>query len=112
MSHLKLVRDEPPKPPRRKGERRPLLSPEEERQFRQAMRNLRDAFGSTGALCAAMGAKTHAVNDMLAGRNRVSGDLVVRAMRALGLSLAELLGGPIPADRCRACGQIKRGRAA
>jgi hypothetical protein len=49
---------------------------------------------------------------MLAGRNRVSGDLVVRAMRASGLTLAELLGGPVPADRCRACGQIKRGRAA
>lgn len=29
-------------------------------------------------------------------------------MRASGLTLDELLGAPTPADRCRACRQIKR----
>ena len=105
---LRLVKPEGPKSQRRKYERRPVLSREEERHFRQAMRNLRDAFGSTGALCAAMETPQNTVHAMLAGRTGVSGDLIVRAMRASGLSLAELLGDPVPADRCRACGQIKR----
>lgn len=105
---LKLERDEPTKPKRRKGERKPVLSPEEERQFLQSLRNIRDAFGSSGALCKAMDAGPNAVNYVLSGRGRVSGAMIVRVMRASGLTLAELLGGPVPADRCRACGQIKR----
>jgi len=43
-----------------------------------------------------------------AGKASDSGSMLVMAMRASGLSLAELLGGPVPADRCRAGGQIKR----
>lgn len=109
---LRLVKPAEPKLARRKGERRVLLTPIEERQFRQAMRNLRDAFGSWGALAEAMEAYKGTVINMVRGAQGVSGDMVVRAMRASGLSLAELLGGPVPADRCRACGQIKRGRAA
>ena len=108
MSHLKIVEPEAPKPPRRKGERKPLLSSEEERRFRQAAQNLAAAFGSWGALAAAMETRTSAISHMISGRSSVSGDMVVRAMRAAGLSLAELLGGPILADRCRACGQVKR----
>ena len=112
MSHLRVVKPEPARAPRRKGERRPLPTPDEERQFRQAMRNLRDAFGSWGALAAAMGALQKTIASMMCGAQSASGDMVVRAMRASGLSLDELLGGPVPADRCRACVQIKRGRAA
>lgn len=112
MSHLHVVRDEPLRPPRRKGERTPLLSREEAQRFRQAMRNLRDAFGSWGCLAAAMGAHPVTLSGMMSGAKSVSGDMVVRAMRASGLSLNELLGPPVAADRCRACGQIKRGRAA
>ena len=107
---LKLVTNEPAPPPRkrRKWERVPLLSDLEEQRFRQACRNLRDAFGSPGALAAAMRASPHAIRIMMAGRTRPSGDIIVKAIRASGLSLAELLGAPVPADRCRACGQIKR----
>lgn len=106
---LRLVKDAPPKPPRRKGQRTPpVLTSTEEQRFRQAMRNLRDAFGSWGALADAMGAKTKAMGHMMRGICHVSGDMIVRAMRASGLSLAELLGAPVPADRCRACGQFKR----
>ena len=112
MSHLRIVRNEPPKTPRRKGERKPILSSEEERRFRQAMRNLRDAFGTWGALAAAMGATEAAIDAMRAGRSRVSGEMVVRAMRASGLSLGELLDEPAPVALCRACRQVKRGRAA
>jgi hypothetical protein len=109
---LRLVKPEAPKPPRRKGERKPLLSPEEERRFRQAMRNLRDAFGTWGALAAAMDANEGTIDAMQQGRSRVSGDMLIRAMRASGLSLGELLGEPAPVAICRACRQVKRGRAA
>ncbi|NUQ72027.1 MAG: transcriptional regulator [Polyangiaceae bacterium] len=105
---LRLVKPEGPRPLRRKGERSALLTPDEERRFRQGMRNLHIAFGSWGALAAAMGTRTSAISHMMAGRSTVSGDMMVRAMRASGLSLGELLGVPVPADRCRACGQIKR----
>jgi hypothetical protein len=85
-----------------------LLSHEDAQRFRQAMRNLRDAFGTWGALAAAMGAHPVTLSSMMGGSKSVSGDMIVRAMRASGLTLAELLGGPVAADRCRACGQIKR----
>jgi hypothetical protein len=104
---LRLVKPEEPKPPRRKGERKPLLSPEEERRFRQAMRNLRDAFGTWGALAAAMDANEGTIDAMQQRRSRVSGELIIRAMRASGLSLADLLGEPQIAGKCRACGSIR-----
>lgn len=107
VSHLRIVKPEGPKAARR-GERSALFTPDEERRFRQAMRNLSGAFGSWGALAAAMRVRTSAISHMMAGRSAVSGDMIVRAMRASGLSLSELLGNPVPADRCRACGQIKR----
>jgi hypothetical protein len=105
---LRLVKPEGPEPSRRKGERKPLLSLEEERRFRQAMRNLRDAYGTWGALAAAMDANEGTIDAMQQGRSRVSGDMLIRAMRASGLTLDDMLGDPALAGRCRACGQIKR----
>ncbi|HLM76512.1 MAG TPA: hypothetical protein VK459_27605, partial [Polyangiaceae bacterium] len=58
MSHLKLVRPEGPKPPRQKGGPRhaaSVLTPEEQRQARAALRNLRDSFGTLACLSNAMG---------------------------------------------------------
>jgi hypothetical protein len=106
---LKLVRDEPTKPPRRKARRHDadVLTADEQRQARQALRNLRDAFGCYGALAKAMGVPYNTVHHA-ASAGPVSAAVLVRAMRASSLTLAELLGGPVPADRCRACGQIKR----
>lgn len=106
---LRLVGSEPPKATskRRKGERTPVLSEDEEKRFRAAMRGLRDAFGTWGALSAAMGADSGAVYTMMSGKHRVSGDMIVRAMRASGLTLNDLLGAPTLAGRCRACGAVK-----
>ena len=108
MSHLKIVRDEPPRPPRRKGERSPLLTREEAQRFRQAMKKLRDAFGTRGALAAAMDSPKASVEHMARGYTGISGDMIIRVMRASGLSLAELLGGPALAGTCRACGAVKK----
>lgn len=105
---LKLVgKEAPAKPPRRRGERLPLLSQDEAQRFRQALKNLRDAFGTWPFLAKAMDVRVNALGRTVSGRASVTGDMVVRAMRASGLSLAELLGKPVSADRCRACGQFK-----
>lgn len=104
---LRLVKPEGPRPLRRKGERSALFTSDEERRFRQAMRNLCAAFGSWGALAAAMRVRTSAISHMMAGRSSVSGDMIVRAMRASGLSLGELLGVPASASVCRACGGLR-----
>lgn len=105
---LRLVRDAPPKPKRRKHARTRLLSDIEERRFRAAMRGLQGAFGSWACLADAMGVKTVTIEQMRSGRTHVSGDMIVRAMRASGLTLADLLGAPKLAGTCRACGAVKR----
>lgn len=107
MSHLKIVKDEPPKP-RPKRQRSPLLTPDEEKRFRQAMKNLRDAFGTWACLAAAMGSALTSVAHMMDGSCHVSGDMIIRAMKASGLTLTELLGAPVLAGTCRACGAVKR----
>jgi len=111
VSHLRIVKPEGPKPPRRKGGPRhetTVLTPEEQRKVRQAIRNLRDAFGTWACLADAMGMPVKSLGHAMSARLGLSPAVVLRAMRASGLTLDELLGGPAPAERCRACGQIKR----
>ena len=107
---LRLVGNESPKPPpRRKRERTPLLTEDEERRFRAATRGLRDAFGGTwGVLADVMRTKVDTLEAMMFGRSAVSGDLIVRAMQASGLSLKDLLGEPKLVGTCRACGAVRR----
>lgn len=109
---LRLVRDEPPKAPRRgrrpgKCSRPPILSTDEEKRFRAAMRGLHDAFGSWPCLASAMDTGTYTISHMMRGKTHVSGALIVKAMRASGLTFAELIGKPIAANRCRACGKVR-----
>lgn len=106
---LHLVGREPAKPPpkRRKWTRAVLLTPGEEARFRAAMKNLQGAFGSWSCLAEAMGANYGAIKGMMYGVTHVSGDMIVRAMRAGGVTLAELISGPVAADRCRACGRVR-----
>ena len=92
--HLHLVGREPKKPARKKYQRAPLLTPDEERRFRAALTNLQGAFGSWECLAHAMGVRVHTINHARAGRVSVSGDLIVRAIRASGLTYADLVGAP------------------
>jgi hypothetical protein len=58
MSHLKLVGQDPPKTTRRKGGPRheaSVLTPEEERKARQAIRNIKDRCGTWACLADMMG---------------------------------------------------------
>lgn len=105
---LHLVREEPPKPRRKKYTRTPVLSDEEARRFRQALKNLQGAFGSYSCLAKAMGVVMHTVWCAAQGRHGISGDLIVKAMRASGLGLKDLIGEPVGLTRCPACGAARR----
>lgn len=99
-----------PKPPRRARTAEPLLSPEEARRFRRAIWNLHDQkFRTWRALAAAMGCPTPvSVEHMARGYNGISGDMIVRAMRASGLSLEDLIGPAASVEVCGACGARRR----
>jgi hypothetical protein len=106
---LRLVGKDPPK--REKGRPRHesiVLTPDEQRRARQALRNLKDAFGTWACLADAMGMRTKSLIHAVSGRYGLSPAVLLRAMRASGLTLDDLLGAPAMAGRCRACGQIKR----
>lgn len=110
---LRLVKPggpKPPKPPRRGGKTHSssVFTPEEKTRMRQAFRNLRDAFGTWACMARAMDVPDVTLRRAANARRPISAALIIRASKASGLSIAELLGGPIPAERCRACGQIKR----
>lgn len=109
MSHLRIVGSEPRKPPRRKGQSylRGLLTPDEQTRAAQAMRNLRDAFGSYACLADATGIFTNTLVRAVQ-RKRVTPAMLFAASRASGLTIDDLLSAPVPTDRCRACGQVKR----
>ncbi len=105
---LRLVRDEPPKSKRPKYRRSLVFSGEEARRFRQALKNLQGAFGSWPCLAKAMGVDEHTIWRVAKSKQNFGGDLVVRAMRASGLGLKDLIGEPNGLTRCRACGAVKR----
>lgn len=86
---------EPTKPPRKRYQRIPLLNAEESRRFRQAVRNLKErGFATWDCLASAMRVTRVALAHMMDGRHAVSGEMIVRAMKASGLTLDELLGAP------------------
>ncbi|HZF54858.1 MAG TPA: transcriptional regulator [Polyangiaceae bacterium] len=106
---LRLVGKDPPK--RQKGGPRHetvVLSPDEQRKARQALRNLKDHFGTWACLADAMGMRTKSLINAVSGRCGLSPAVLLRAMRASGLTLDDMLGAPATAGRCRACGKIKR----
>lgn len=109
MSHLRIVGNEPPKPPRRKGQSylRTLLTPEERTRAAQAMRNLRDAFGSYACMADAMGVFPNTLVSAVR-RKEVTVAMLFAASRASGLTIDDLLSVPVPAGMCKACGQVKR----
>lgn len=109
MSHLRIVGSEPPKRPRKT--RTPfssmLLSHDERIRGAQALRNLKSAFGTWDCLSDAMGVDTKMLHTAIR-LGRVTVNILYAASRASGLTIDDLLSAPVPTDRCRACGQVKR----
>lgn len=110
MNHLRIVKSTPVKSKRRKGTPyvRDLLSEEDQRHARQALRNLRDAFGSLSCLADASGVSHSILWSAACGRVPVTVTLLYAVAKASGLTIDDLLSAPVPADRCKACGQVKR----
>jgi hypothetical protein len=106
---LRLVGKDPPKR-QKDGPRHEtiVLSPDEQRKARQALRNLKDHFGTWTCLADAMGMPVKSLLAAMSGRYGLSSAVLLRAMRASGLTLADMLGAPVVAGRCRACGQVKK----
>ena len=92
MSHLRLVGTEAP-PKRRKGTRpSPVLTEDQERAFKAAVRGLASKrFGSLVKMSLAIGYTRRALSNMLSARGRVTGDLVLRVALACSIPVEVLI---------------------
>lgn len=116
---LRIVHPAPagPVPRPSKGRRSAALSltDEEVRHLRAATRNAVRAFGSSGALAAALGMPRNTVHAVTAPRGaRPTAIFAVRLAKAAGMSIEAVIGPALSeAGRCKACGaRIGEGRAA
>jgi hypothetical protein len=107
---LRLVGKDPPKKqtggPRHESI---VLSPDEQRKARQALRNLKDHFGTWACLADAMGMRTKSRVKAVSGRYGLSPAVLLRTMRASGLGLGASSGRTLP--RMRRDLEIRMSRA-
>jgi len=105
MSHLRLVKPEGPKPPRKKYQRGdPTFTPDESDRIRAALRHARTLFGTWPCLAAALYLSAAQVTRAAHGRKRITASIAVRLARALGKPLESLYRAPTSADVCPTCG--------
>ncbi|XXX78579.1 transcriptional regulator [Sorangium sp. So ce134] len=69
------------------------------------MRNLRTAYGTWGCLAVVMGVSRDSLRRIAAGRDAGSPATAQRAAKAAGVTVEQLLGGLVAADRCPTCGK-------
>ena len=83
-----------------------LLSDEEVRYVRAAVRNTARAYGGIAVLAEVMGVPPDTISGVLARRkHRASGTFAIRLARAAGTSVEAILTGAISeATRCNTCG--------
>lgn len=107
VRHLRLVHPSPPRPtgPKRRHNPGPTFTPEEEARVRAALRRTRSLFGTWACLADALYLAPDTPEDVAAGRQRVSGDIVVRLAKALGKPVESLYRAPTDASTCAACGR-------
>lgn len=90
------------------GERRRFsdLTSDEHQRVRVALRFLARRLGSWKALAAAMRAKESTVTYTASARSKPSAGVALRAARAAGVPLEDILSGAFPpADTCPHCGR-------
>ncbi|MEZ4294216.1 MAG: helix-turn-helix transcriptional regulator [Polyangiaceae bacterium] len=106
MSHLRLVRDEPPTPPgpRKNKMPPPIFTREELGRLRVSFENARHQYGSWRALAAALGVTYEAVIKVGHGKHPVSPGLVLRLARALRVPVESLYRPLTVASVCPTCG--------
>jgi len=103
---LRLVHPSPPSPPRPKGKRPRLFSPEEDARVRAALRNARTCFGGWAPLAAALHMAANTVCGMATGNRPVTADAVLRLARALNVPAETLYRPGLTVLRrpCPTCG--------
>jgi zinc transporter ZupT len=105
---LRLVHpDDGRKPPSRRH--RPstalLLTPEETRHAKNALRATARAYGGVDVLATVIGVPAATIYQAASKRRRPSGILVIRLAAAAGMSVEAVLSGKLTeAGRCPACG--------
>lgn len=77
--HLRIVRDELPKPRASRGFRSTALSAEQERAAKVSLRGLSRKWGSQRKLSAALGLHPDTLVNALCRNNRISAEILVRA---------------------------------
>ncbi len=90
-----------------------VLSDEEVRHVRAAVRNTARAYGGNAVLAEVMGVPADTISGVLTSRkHRASGTFAIRLARAAGASVEAILTGAISeATRCNTCGRrIGEGR--
>ena len=92
-SHLRVVRDELPKPRRRKGLRAPpVLSLEQDRAAKVALRGLAvKRYGSLAAMSRALGYYPHTLANVLCKRGRVTPEILLRAALACSVPVEGMI---------------------
>ena len=97
-----------------KGKRSPglMLTAEESRHLRVALKNLRWAYGTWACLAEVMGIRSFALQDVASGKSPGSAAMALRAAQAAGMHVETLLSGALsPAGRCATCGSRVGDRA-
>ena len=92
-----------------------ILSDEEVRHVRAAVRNTARAYGGNAVLADVMGVPADTISGVLTSRkHRASGTFAIRLARAAGASVEAILTGAISeATRCTTCGhRVGEGRVA
>jgi hypothetical protein len=92
VSHLKIVQDEPPMKRRRGLRPAPVLSPEQERTAKVAIRGLaKSRYGSIDGMSAALGLHRHSMRQALGKRRRLSAEILLRAALATSTPVERLI---------------------
>ena len=103
--HLRLVKPEGPKPPRKKRGRGPSpFSLEEQARLRAALKHARALFGTWACLADAMRVQSKPLQQVASASRCFSAEIAVRLARALGKPLESLYPAPSDAAVCPTCG--------
>jgi transcriptional regulator with XRE-family HTH domain len=90
--HLRVVRDEPPAKRRRGMRPPPVLSVEQERAAKVAIRSLaKSRYGSIDGMSAALGLHKHSIRQALGKRRRLSAEILLRAAIATSTPVERMI---------------------
>jgi hypothetical protein len=92
MSHLRVVRDEPPANRRRGVRPPPVLTVEQERAAKASIRGLaRSRYGTLAGMAEALGLHRNSIRQALSKRRGVSAEILLRAALATNTPVERLI---------------------